>query len=588
MSNINNNLKYPANPSLTDINGTQSDDKSDDQLANIMGMMESEGELPGVIKKDMKKWSPTDEMKKIISKQNGSMNLPDFQNFTTDMINKKCWNTQDVYEFITTVQKLKDLCNKNKSDESLKQMRTLEHRNMLLKLQEKVDTMNVVSAYNGKCNMIQDKAYKREMIKFVRLVNKLIDMYLPILAAISIQMNEFVQNASETYQLDPSYEILLDDTRKKILDTILTKKIRSIEAETGKDVDFNKDTSKETELVHKIQNIVNTSDKISSGNTWFNPTISSPETINTDMSFPETTNIDTDMSFPETTNIDTDMSFPETTDTDMSSIEPIDTDTDISPIDIDNDISSTNTDTDISSTNTDTGMSFPEPTNTDMSSIDPIDIDTGISSTNVDTGISSTNTDMTSTDTDTGMFSEYPVFNEPIINTNPIIDQPLTTNMDQVTGQHATTTMDMDMDTDPVTGQPVTTTMDPITGVSISIDQSIDTNTDIDTYTNTSMDPITRVPTNNTNDRKDIISNSTTVNKNIKVGELCDFDPGEYDENSAIQTMWYSTIWPVYKTCKPSGETEVDWTRLIILIICLFMIIYLLFLSLCKIKDCRK
>ena len=196
-------------------------------MPNVSGVeAEMEDINGGVVAEE--EWSPTEALQKI--QQGGQIKMGDFQSLTMELLEKKCWSSQDVKEFLEIVQRLSDLGKDAKTfDESIQIMMTTEYRDMMMDLMKKVDTMNVVCAYNGRCNMIQDPNARREMLKFVNMVNQMVDMYLPVLGAIAAQFDKMIENSSEACQLDPAYSRLLIDTRNKIFDTLVTRKDRSLE-----------------------------------------------------------------------------------------------------------------------------------------------------------------------------------------------------------------------------------------------------------------------------------------------------------------------------------------------------------------------
>ena len=192
-------------------------------VSNIIGMESDMEEMHETIAEE--EWSPSQTYETIRMK-GGLISIPDFQVLTKDLLDKKCWKQKDVADFTQTVSKLNDLSKNAKSfDESIQVLMTTEYRDMMLDLMKKIDTMNLVCAYQGRCNMILNAKDRQDMIRFLNMINTLVDMYLPVLAAFALQIDKMIENTSEACQLDPAYHRLLIDTRNKIFDTMVTRKM---------------------------------------------------------------------------------------------------------------------------------------------------------------------------------------------------------------------------------------------------------------------------------------------------------------------------------------------------------------------------
>jgi hypothetical protein len=274
-SNSFNGACQPANvddqysPAIDD--SVLSDDSSDvsdvpapePAMPDVTGVESDMTEMnEGVVAEE--EWSPSETLQKI-RMSGGAISSTDFQTLTKELLDKKCWSAEDVQDFLNTVQNLNDLGKDAKTfDESMQVMMTTEYRDMVLDLLKKVDTMNVVCAYEGRCNMIQNDQDRADMVKFLNMINQLVDLYLPVLAAISLQFDKMVDNTSEACQLDPAYKALLIETRNKVFDAMVTRKMRQIETGDVQPTDMPSDVSTDmsTDMSMDMPSDVSTDDSI--------------------------------------------------------------------------------------------------------------------------------------------------------------------------------------------------------------------------------------------------------------------------------------------------------------------------------------
>jgi len=161
-------------------------------------------------------------------KNKGVVSMSKFQMTANKILSGSYWTADDVDEFVSIVKVI-----------DLNDIDLPSYRGSIKALSKKLDKIYGICAYEGYDHLVQDPANRTAMRELLDEVSKLIDTYLPLLAALLVQAYPDAK-LDELEQQDPAYKKLIVVTRTKIFEILFLHKLRRAEMKKSKKADTDK------------------------------------------------------------------------------------------------------------------------------------------------------------------------------------------------------------------------------------------------------------------------------------------------------------------------------------------------------------
>jgi hypothetical protein len=202
------------------IHGIHSD--HDDNLFTIIRVQESNI--------GTKYWSAIATMEEMIKSEGININSSTFQIFIDEMIKDKCWNDKDLHNFIEIMTLLTNIV-KNIDDANnliLELIINPNYFNIVVRLIDDLDTINALCALgtDKKCDLIVDKNKREYVYNQITLIEKLVDIYMPVFARMLIMIEKFL---NDNNKIDSKYIISLEIIKTRIMGIIYMREMKKIE-----------------------------------------------------------------------------------------------------------------------------------------------------------------------------------------------------------------------------------------------------------------------------------------------------------------------------------------------------------------------
>jgi hypothetical protein len=183
-------------------------------------------------KNNKKYWSGIATLNQMVSSEGPMISISTYQIFIDEIIKDKCWKDQDFKNFIELMNTISLLADKHDQDPDINNIFLNPNLyNKIHDILDKLDTIYVlcVIGIGNKCEMIIDKNKKEYISKYVNMINKIVDTYVPIFIKLIKLIDNMVNNAELSSKLDPIYlkSILL--IRDRLISILIIKKIHDNE-----------------------------------------------------------------------------------------------------------------------------------------------------------------------------------------------------------------------------------------------------------------------------------------------------------------------------------------------------------------------
>jgi len=212
----------------------------------------SEDEIENEIENEIirSNWCASEKMRHMmrLNQNEGVMSRVDFEKFIKEMLDKKCWNIRNVVEFQRTMRHINGLMEwvNGSSENMITLLSDPKFYNLLNKLGDDLDTINVVCTVEGNCHNI-DNEIGDKMIRQARVLGMLIDVYGPIIARFINAFNnlpELINKCDESSisdsgqreiicDVDPNIIIKIGSIRDNFVKAVLERKQKKLKNETS-------------------------------------------------------------------------------------------------------------------------------------------------------------------------------------------------------------------------------------------------------------------------------------------------------------------------------------------------------------------